>query len=311
MAIKNTNSHRHRKLNRYTGDISKRRRKNSIGLWWLIPASALAAFILALILGNFLGSRVEEPSKKPESEKQNNASSFPPPVSTKIESIDAIFVGLEGIKDNTYYEVSKQIPEGTKAISLSMFAWSTPPLYHSAVAEKYGWIMGELTLKNIFRYPNENGIYVSVPFPSRTLSDEPTDGSYEYSTCDAEMIKELYDAGADEVIIKCDRKTTGEAFLLRLAEYFTEIKKAVPGIHLGFMISEDEAKNTEMVARICDYADFCAVDMTDLQDLDRSIEASFVNVLRYNMRVCINDGSEESYAILDKYGIKNRQIISK
>ena len=307
MAIKNSNSHKHRKLSRYTGDVSKRRRRNSIGLWWLIPASALAAFLLALLLGNCLGSRVDEPGESSAPETQNNGSAFPPPVSSKTESIDAIFAGLEGIYDNTYYEVSKQIPEGTMAISLSMFYSNGTPIYNSPVAEENGKASGELTLKNIFRYTNENDIYVSVPFSSSGLSkDDSAAAIYE-----TELIKELYESGADEVIIKCDRKAPTDLLLLRLAEYFTEVKKAVPEIHLGFMITSDEAKDTETVERICDYADFCAVDTSAVADLDKAMGESLVNVLRYNMRVLIKGGTEENYAILDKYGIKNRQVIAK
>ena len=312
MAARRSNSHRHRKFSRYTGDVSQRRRRSSIGLWRLIPASALLAFALALALGSFLGSQVEEPSQSTPEDTKTEASAFPPPVSESIESIDGVLVSLSGIYDNTYYEVAAQIPSEATAITLSMFSYSGFPLYYSEVAERYGLSTGELTLKNIFRYPAEKGLYVSVPFESKALS-----GS-DVLIQEIEMINELCLAGADEVIIKCQRGALDDEFLLSLAEYITEIKKASPEMHVGFVISAEEAPATKTVDKICDYADFCAVDLSAISDaeaFDSEISPAFVNILRYNMRILMKGGSEESldsrYGVLDRLGIKNRQILSK
>lgn len=312
--IKRSNSHRHRKFNRYTGDVSKRRRRRSIGLWWIIPLAALAAFILALLLGRFLGSQVDEIPETTGQPSSDASPSLPPAISEEIESIDAIFVTLEGVYDYTYDAVSNQIPEGTSAISLHMFYSNGAPIYKSEVAEDCGKPSGELTLKNIFKYPLENGIYVSVPFPSSALSSEDTPASSITSAYEAELIKELALAGADEILIKCKYDALDSDFILRIANYITLVKLSAPDIHVGFIISTDDVKSTQTIDSVCRYADFCAVDMSGMEnaeDMASFIESELTNILRYNMRVLIKGNTPEAYALLDSLGIKNRQVFVK
>ena len=321
-------SHRHTKFNRYTGDVAKRRTNRDIGLWWLIPVSALAAVLFALILGNCLGSKADggaeistPPAVTEEAPAENES---PLPETADVSKIDAIFVGLEGITDNTNAEVTKQIPEGTRAISLSMFLSNGTPLYKSEVAEASGKSSGELTLKNIFRYANENGIYVSVPFRSSALvsNDELLWGvgaAYEIA-----MIKELYEAGADEIIIRCSAlgesgaySLANEEFVARVCGYLSDIRHKVPGIHIGFMISAEDVKDgkhTVAIDKINSFADLIAADMTAISDPDElktAANASLVNILRYEMRVLLG-GNEETlpsvYQVLDTLGLKNRQV---
>ena len=315
MAKKKTSiSHRHRKFNRYTGDSSKRRKRRSVGLWWLIPTSAIVAFVLALILGNCLGQRVEQDGSEVGSESKEEVTSLPPAISSGADAVDGVFVGLEGIRDYTYDEVAKQIPDGTKAISLSMFYSNRAPIYFSEVAEIYGKPSGELTLRNVFRYPLENGIYVSVPFSSEALSDA-TSANAPY---EAELIKELYDAGANDIILKCNYESLDTAFILRVAEYIAYLKESIPDVCVGFAVSVKDAEKTSEIDKLLDYADFCAVDMSSAQSGDELAALTsplLTNILRYNMRVMLKGGSEaslaERYAVLDNLGIKNRQVISK
>ena len=134
------------------------------------------------------------------------------------------------------------------------------------------------------------------------------------------MIRELCEAGASEIIVKCDSShLSDEAFVDRVVEYLCDIQIKVPEINVGFMISATNAASEDTKAAIdtiCDYADFCAVDMTvakDAEELSSLADAAIVNILRYKMRVLIRYGSENeaiaNYAALDSFGIKNRQVI--
>lgn len=328
--FRSSRSHRHTRFNRYTGDVTRKRANREPSLWWIIPISAVAAVIFALILGNCLGRKVDgaAESTPPEtSEKEASVTEPAFPETVEVGNVDAVFVGLEGITDNTHAEVSKQIPDEAKSISLSMFTSSGAPLYRSEVAIASGKSAGELTLRNIFRYANENGIYVSVPFPSSALisNDELLWGmnaAYEIA-----LIKELYEAGADEVIIRCSAFGASGAFSIsdkdlvqRVCEYLSEIRIKVPEIHIGFMISKEDVKDgtfTAEIDKINGYADFIAADLTavsDTEELKSTVNASLVNLLRYEMRVLVG-GNEETlssvYATLDSLGIHNRQTVIK
>lgn len=330
--LKGSRSHKHTRLNRYTGDVALRKRRRGFQLWWIIPISGIVAVIFALLLGNCLGSKVgdgagsstpvETPSKTPDTSEPSL------PEKTDVGNIDAIFAGLEGIVDNTYYEVSKQIPEGTKAVSLSMFYSNGAPFYRSEVANAAGNPSGELTLGNIFKYPEENEIYVSVPFPSSVLSSSDDVLSSVKAAYEIAMIKELCEAGADEVIIRCsafggDRtySIADEDFSTTVCEYLSDLRHKVPDINIGFMISASDANDQSLavaVDKINGYADFIAVDMTDVSDteeLTETVNSALVRILRYKMRVLIGGADEESlapiYQVLDTLGITNRQVAIK
>ena len=199
-----------------------------------------------------------------------------------------------------------------------MFYSNGAPIYKSEVAEECGKPSGELTLKNIFRYPKENSIYVSVPFHSSALSADDGPTSSITAAYEVQLIKELSDAGADEVIIKCDYESLDGDFVLRIANYVSLIKLTVPDIHVGFMIFPEDLKLTSAVDTVYDYADFCAVDMTNVnekEDFSSIIGTNLTNILRYKMRILIRYGSEQNindvYALLDSFGVKNRQVIVK
>ena len=299
-----------------------RRRRKSFQLWWIIPICAVVAFIFTLLLGSLLGSIADFTPQSTETPAPEAPAPLPPATSVNIDEIDAVFVGLEGIYDNTYIEVSSQIPEGTKAISVSMFAKNGTPLYKSNVAIEAGKSCGELTLKNIFRYSNENRIYTSVPFPSSSLSMEKGLSASYAAAYEIEMIRELCEAGASEIIVKCDTsRLSDDDFVARVVEYLCEIQIKVPEINLGFMISAVNAASEDTKAAIdviCDYADFCAVDMTAAnspEELSELTDAAIVNILRYKMRVLIGNSSESDlsalYSALDTFGINNRQVIIK
>lgn len=323
--LRSSRSHRHKRLNRYTGDVSARRKRAGFQLWWIIPISGLIAVIFALLLGNCLGSKVGDGAESSTPEESPTVNEPAPPEKNDAYNIDAVFVGLEGIVDNTYYEVSGQIPEGTAAVSISMFYSNGAPFYMSEVANAAGKPSGELTLGNIFRYTVENRIYVSVPFPSSVLASkedalESVKAAYEIA-----MINELYEAGADEIIIRCAPfggecaySLTDEAFVKRICEYLSDLRHKVPDIHIGFMISASDAKDGSLavaIEQINCYADFIAVDMTaisDAEELKTAANSALVNILRYKMRVLIGGANEEAlvpiYQALDTLGIKNRQV---
>ena len=326
--LKGPRGHRHTKLNRYTGNMPRRKRSRGFRLWWIIPISGIFAVIFALCLGNCLGDKADNgvESSTPTEAPEINESL--PPETADVSGIDAVFVGLEGITDNTNAEVTKQIPEGTKAISLSMFYSNGAPLYSSEVAEASGEPSGELTLGNIFKYANENDIYVSVPFPSSVLASKESPLSEVRAAYEIALIKELHEAGADEVIIRCSAFGTespysieNEDFAHRLCSYLSDLRYKLPELHIGFMISATEAADSALSAaidKINGYADFIAVDMTDVSEADDLTEAAssaIVSILRYEMRLLLGGGDEEAlaplYSALDSLGMKNRQVATK
>ena len=139
------------------------------------------------------------------------------------------------------------------------------------------------------------------------------------------MIDELYKAGANEVIVRCFPfggnsvySPDSEEFVTRICEYLSDLRRKVPNINIGFMISASDANDASLAAiidKINDHADFLAVDMTaitDAEELKTATNEALVSILRYKMRVLIrsteNGDLEPMYRVLDTLGIKNRQV---
>ena len=320
--FRNSRSHRHQKLHRYTGESHSRRRHLRFSLWWIVPISAAVAFLLAILLGNCLGAKVPEPGNESESASQTEGSVPAPPDTVDVEELEAIFVGLEGVHDSTYDHVSGQIPDGTRAVSLSMFYSNGAPIYRSEVAMACGKPSGDLTLANVFKYPDEMGIYVSVPFQSTELASDEDASGHVRAAYEIALIKELAAAGADEVIVRCAPLGAQSADLLRddrymgrITDYLYDLRHEVPEIRIGFTVSASDAADPSLATAIdtlSQYADLIAVDMTGLDDPDSlaaSVEPTLANLLRYKMRVLISGKSEELCSLLDSMNVKNRQTV--
>ena len=313
-------SHKHTRLVTYKE--KRHRRPFEPALWMLIPLAAILAFVLALILGNALGERV--PDEGAESSTPHEVV-IPTPDPHGPVSINAIHVTLQGITGNTAQNVSAQIPGGATAVSMTLFSDSGMPLYASEVAAAFGKDHGELTLKNTFRPVADKGLYASVVMPSSVKNVPPlriwTTAAYE-----ATLANELWQAGADEIVILFNETgkrdpVLADGFIETAVEYVYGIRRQAKELRVGITVTPadllDPAKVND-VERLCGVADFCAVDLTAIEDpaeiTDILLEIS-TTVLRHEMRLLLaNEGkSEELLAaaddIMGKLGMKNIQYI--
>ena len=291
--------------------------------------SALAAFALALVLGRFLGEKADStrPSESGSESSSESLSESPaiPPERSEVPAIDGVFVGLEGITDNTYSEVAKQIPDTAAAVSMSLFYSNGAPYYSSEAAEAFGNPAGELTLKNVFGYAKENGIYISVPFRSKALASHSALTFGAAAAYELELMRELYLAGADEVIVIPHLSEDGarpsisdSEYASKVAEYLSDIKRELPKLRIGYALTYDELADDGAAAAISEIngrADLLAADLTEFSEASELEEAAReiqVKLMRYGMRVLIGGGDRaELCASLDLLGLKNRQMMTK
>ena len=327
-SIKKKSSHKHKKFNRYTANPSARRgRKKTPLAFWLVPAFALAAFAIAILLGSFLGEQVPPATEAPQTTEPAPKPTLPPPENIiGGETVEAVFVTLRGITGNTAAEVSAQIPNGATAVSLSLFDENGTPYFSSEIALTLGKPCGELTLKNTFKPILENRLYSSVLFPSSALTGRNSTDRYMQNAYELSLIRELVEAGADEILIYCtsfgnsiSSILSEEDFPDRFIEYTGDVKRKFPDLKLGFALSITDASNpdlAESIRTIAQYVDFLAADATSFSSADElsdAINVSAVSIMRYEMRILLGGISktdfEEQCALLDKLGIKNRQTV--
>ena len=288
----------------------------------IIPLAAVLAFILALILGNLLGKAV--PGGEAESSTPHEIA-IPTPDPHGPVSINGIHVTLQGITGNTAQNVSSQIPSGATAVSMTLFSDSGMPLYASEVAVAFGRDCGDLTLKNTFKPIADKELYSSVLMPSAVKRVVPL-RIWATAAYEATLASELWQAGADEIVVLFDEPGNGasvlaEGFVETAVEYVYGIRRQTKELRVGITVTPADLLDPERAAdveRLCGAADFCAVDLTAIEDPDELTDILLelsADVLRHEMRLLLkNEGkSEELLAaadeIMGRLGMKNIQYI--
>ena len=321
---KRFNSHKHTRLNRYT---SAPRKNRGFSPYWFILISAVCALILALLLGNFLGELADTAPNDDGSSDGGSEVKLPLPLDA--QSIDGVFVTLNGISDSTTQNVRKQIPSGATAVSLQLFDGQGDPYYNSKIAASFGNKCGELTLSRVFdAFKNEeSSLYSSVILPfSAALSNDDGTKQAVLNAYEGAIISELAEAGANDVIISVritedEPLYIDEVFLERLTQYVYTVRGLCPDLRIGFSLPLayfSELQYSALTESMSKMFDFLVLDLTEFdapESFEVAINAASVNILRRELRLLLLDKDEEYNArileILDKNGMKNRQFASK
>ncbi len=311
-------SHRHRKFNRYTGAPPKRKRGFSPYL--IILFSALAAIVFALILGNILKDKVEALPEPPKETEKLPTEEEPPTLDAK--SINGIPVTLKNVTDNTYYSVLSQIPSGTTAVSLTLFDENGTPYYNSSVAAAFEKPRGDLTLGRVFEAVGEE-IYASVIFPSEALLNTENEKQAVLNAYEVSLIKELYEAGADDIIITLagDFPKVDDDFIARLSDMVYSLRHHCEGMRIGISLPPElatDGNNALALERLSKTVDILALDLTECESHEsftHILSRASINILRREMRLLIRNANEKELLALtetlDKYEMRNRQVVAK
>lgn len=318
------NSHKHKKFSRYTASPSAKKR--SLSPYLIILFSAIAAVIVALLLGTLLGELADTAPKPDEGTEADPAPELP----SLLDAIQikGIYVTLEGVTDSTTQSVRAQIPDDATAASMILFDENGDPYYRSEVCEAFGNKCGELTLSRVFDglKAGERILYSSVIFPSAALNNEEAAKQAVANAYEAALVEELSKVGACDVIITpftlgdAEYKID-EAFVAKLEAYVVALRGLSPELRIGLALPLEYASDTNyatLIEALAKRVDFLALDLTSYADLDsfsEAISAASLNILRREMRLLLAETSEEDIltltSLLDKYSINNYQVVSK
>ena len=318
------NSHKHKKLNRYTASTSAKRM--SFSPYLIILISALAAVIVALLLGTFLG-KMADSAPKPEDNAKEDKNPEPPSL-LDAKQIKGAFVTLEGILDSTAQNVRAQIPSDSEAVSLILFDKNGDPYYRSEICEAFEKKCGELTLSRVFEgiTVGERMLYSSVVFPTLALNNADAPKQAVMNAYEASLIEELARAGACDVILTPfsfgdEDYGIDNSFVAKLETYVVLVRALCPSIRIGLAMPIEYASENDhamLLEELSKRVDFIALDLTERTDIESfsdAISDASLNILRRDIRLLISDiGEEETKTLtdlLDKYSMTNYQIVNK
>lgn len=317
------NSHRHKKFNRYTASPSAK--KSRFSPYIIILLSAIAAVIVALLLGTLLGKMADSVEKPDEDAGKIETPELPPLL--EMKQVKGSFVTLEGISDSTAQNVKAQLEDGFDAVSMILFDENGDPYYRSRIAEAFENKCGELTLSRVFEgiTVGDRMLYSSIIFPSAALNNTDSAKQAVMNAYEAALIEELSSTGACEVIITPftfgENYVIDNSFVAKLEAYVVSVRDLSPDVRIGMALPTAYASEDEyamLVEELSKRVDFLALDLTaktDLESFSAAISDASLNILRREMRLLLTDPGDgvidEITAMLDKYSMENYQTVKK
>lgn len=284
---------------------------------WLLPlliwsGSAVAAAVIALIIGNTLG-RVADGIG-------NGGIPADPQIYTytisDVAPIDAYPLQVKGQSNETFSRLIEGLAPEADSVSLYLSEKGIP-LYRSevycAISGAYG---GGLELDEALTALHGRGLYVSCCLTLQTLDSGNTYGNDAIVAYAAALICEVLDAGADEVVLldmPTDRKS-----MATVSEICAGVRSSTEGARLGCAVEYGALGVAENPGYILEtYSSFADVFCLDIGAVDPATAVeSFAYYFRsYPVRVLFTDtGNGERAAkasALSAIGVVNIQSVKR
>ncbi|MBO5415720.1 MAG: hypothetical protein J6A83_03745 [Clostridia bacterium] len=294
----------------------------------VISISVLAALlILFLVLGNILNKKTEGERLEETSPVKHPTQATTPPIATPSYTV-SIKGGAVDIRSTELKKSFATLVEnGFSAVSFNLSDTDGKLLYKSSVAARFGYQTadgGLADLDSVNASAASSGLATSAVLTLNSFTEEDKITRSVLQACEAAIICEIYDAGIDDIIIRCpELKAEHADELIELAKSISEInEKSIVGLALtGEFIESDSS--ALLIERLVSAFDFISLDITDISheaDLAEHIESSlstdkYYYILRYNMRVLLpkpenDDSAKKAYELMKSNSITNWQTVS-
>ena len=241
----------------------------------------ILAVIIAVIIGNALGK--EAGKIKPGYE--NGAPEIFEYSGQTVPSVSATAViNPYGKGDDGIDSIISSLPSGTTAVSIYLKADSLAPSYKSAVYTAVsGNTGGRSDLSRAVKILHDKNIRVCACFDATSPSVKDKDARDAALNYEAALISEAFASGIDDITI-CGLPSDnyGVAYA---SELFKLAREKNPSSVLGAGIPYKVMMSSAAAGAVSDYssfADFCAVDMSDLDE--NSTEETVASGLSYYFR---------------------------
>lgn len=279
----------------------------------IVIACVLLSFILAMLLGNYLGDKAEQSANTTTTVP--DSSNLTPPTSERrpiSDGILAYYVDMSGAHpDNSLSLQTSSARESGNALYIELIG-DGELIYTSEKALELGFDCNEnLELKrlgNHFAYYNDFAICHLLSEFSSTLGAEKRAAVLANESI---LLCEATESVFSQVIIEFDEVITRDN-IVAYQHYLLGVKLACEGVPIGINLSLDflaNANNAGVIDSLMDIADFFAVDLSDVaeSDLDSRLSPLAYILARHQNVVYLSPDEflEGKMSVLDSKGIKN------
>ena len=300
------------------GKLSKNARFSPKRINWIpiiIAVCLVVTFIFAMILGNYLNSKIVE---KSPSDFDDNASSIVVPNAEKVnpkDKLHAYFADMTGADPEiSLSEQTATARSRGNALLINLKNSNNEIIYSSDKVTELGFKHQEnlklSRLNNHFQYYNDFAVgYFKSDFSVSSNMDK----AFNLQTNEILLLKEAVNTGFDQIIIDFSGNITKDD-LIYYQVYLLNLKLSCEKTPVGIVLSKSFLANSDnagSIGGLLGIADFFVLDLGDstADEINNTLAPLVYFTERYDCVIMLNDTDEaaleEKISALESKGIEN------
>ena len=303
---------RHRRIQYYNAEPTRERLRDK--RWFPFAVIALAALVVALIVGAILGGVAKKADR--DGIVYRDLTEFggaEKPVETYADlyRVQSLFVDHEGL-DNKACRKAAQELTGGNAAAFWVYDGQGGVFFSSSLADKTDGLTerAHLTAEELEGAADADGRYAVGYFVTGAFADEDLSLRLLAAAREMALIAELSDAGFREIVIV--GLPTGPAFADEVRDYVRRAYGLCGRTYLSVAVPHDSADAARLVGVTEGFADSYTLDLRSLSDdaLTRAITENAYYLTYYNMRMALSDADPDTaHAVAESFGIESYHLM--
>lgn len=304
-----------RRIQYYSGETTRERLRDKI--WLPFVLIALAALVLALIVGAILGGIAED--SRLSAGVRKDLSDFggvePPEKKYRdLMSVRADSVSLDGMDEEDLRDAIADLPDGN-AVSFLLYDGAGVTYFDAALAQKGNVSLesrASLTAADIADAAFAKGRYGVGMFVTGAFRESDEQLRILKISEEIALLSELGAAGIREIVIV--GFPTDSDYVAAVNSYMRQASEVCENVTLGVAISSTDASSSgisRLVACTEAYADSYMIDLRDVSEnqIPDYIERNAYFLTAYNMRLMLSGAERDPLIVLvETYDIKSYLI---
>lgn len=301
-----------RKIRYYSGPVSRERLRDKP--WFPYAVIALAALVLALIVGSILGGVADKTGGKVYERKNLHDFGGVEEAEERFASVpalDADYLSLSGMDNGDIRGALSDLEFGD---GVAVLLYEDGKVYYSTDLEDTTSVslteMSSVSLSTFADRADSKGRVSIGVFVSSAFAEEGEAARILARAEEMAILSEIATSGMDELLLV--GLPSDPALAVEVNAYLRELSAILDGrMRLGVAVDgkEEAADMAHTVAASVEYADRFALDLRGLSDeeLTAAIEANAYYLTYYRMRVMFD--TREQYEIVSSYGLSGGILI--
>lgn len=284
----------------------------------IVLACVLISFILAMILGNYLGDIAEQSQNTTTT--VGDSSQLTPPTVDKVNpsvNLNAYLADMTGADPEQSLSLqTESARDNGNALYVELIDSNGKLIYSSDKSSDIGYPSRDnLTLDRLANHFAYYDDYAVAHFKSSFSAELNANERVKTQADEILIISEACESAFEEIIIEFDGNITKNN-VIYYQSYLLNLKLACPGVPIGVQLSYSflaNSDNSGLVADIMQYADYYVFDIGELDAnaIDGALAPIIYLLERYENVVMLHRGTNDSAELVARIeALRNKGVES-